>query len=152
GSRAPCGGGSATNVCTTGRCDGVSRTSCDALAGGETVCHAASCSGGISNTTGTCDEKGGGRGGTSSSCSHYTCQGTACGSKCTSDADCAPMFHCDPRGACIANVAASCDGMHSLVAPDGAQTDCAPYGCSGATCLTSCSSIKDCAYPAECSP
>jgi MYXO-CTERM domain-containing protein len=74
------------------------------------------------------------------------------------------MFTCDTSdagaaggangagGRCVAKVAASCDGKHTLTAPSGAATDCTPYVCAGTGCKASCDSVLDCVYPASCTP
>jgi MYXO-CTERM domain-containing protein len=59
------------------------------------------------------------------------------------------MFRCDLAShKCVTG--ASCDGDHTLVAPDGTKTDCAPYKCEGDRCKETCASIRECSFPNEC--
>lgn len=71
---------------------------------------------------------------------------------CETPEDCPVNFTCDAvRRTCIPQSAASCDGDHTLTAPDRTTTDCSPYKCEGSTCKTTCASVLDCVYPNECS-
>jgi hypothetical protein len=151
-----CAGATSGNVCSAATCDGQSHTSCAGFVGPSTVCGASSCSAGVVTAAGTCN----GKGACSTSampfmamCTPYVCAGDVCGTSCKSDADCNTMFTCNlGMKTCVSKDAASCDGMHTLMAPSGMSMDCMPYICSGTSCKTSCASVLDCVFPAECSP
>jgi MYXO-CTERM domain-containing protein len=74
--------------------------------------------------------------------------GTSCGGTCDgTDLTCnypSTKTSCHPAS-CVGNVAVGaslCSGSGACVA--GTLTSCAPYGCSGTTCLTTCSADTDC--------
>jgi hypothetical protein len=127
---------------------------CAGFVGSGTACRAASCTGGTATAPGFCTGHGACEETVVSTCAPYACSGTKCGASCASDADCHESFRCDVgTGKCVSRDAASCDGMHTLIAPNGmAMTDCSPYTCAGATCNTTCVSVVDCVFPASCSP
>ncbi len=84
------------------------------------------------------------------SCSGYACRMPGgCLDACKDDGECANTHRCQ-TGACVAREGASCDGEHTLVAPDKQQRDCAPYRCAGGACLEKCASVTDCVSPAAC--
>jgi hypothetical protein len=151
GSRAPCAGAPPGNVCGALACNGVVTAACVGFVGSETVCKAASCVDGKATLVTSCAGNGVCPEPVTMACAPFACGGETCAKSCSSDADCATMFHCvAASGTCVANAAASCDGMHTVTSPDGHMTDCAPYTCEGTSCKTSCQSVVDCVYPAEC--
>jgi hypothetical protein len=150
---AVCPSGAGGDVCRTATCDGLTRASCAGFVGASTMCRAASCADGIATAAAVCDQKGACQAAVTSQCTPYVCEGDVCATSCKSDADCATTFRCDATtGSCVSRSAASCDGMHTLKAPDGTTMDCAPYACIGTNCKTSCVSVLDCVFPAQCSP
>lgn len=132
----------ATGVCNgTGECQQyASGTSC-----GPSTCIDNRATGQVCSGTGKClaDREG-------VDCAPYVCgAATGCATACATDAGCVATHRCD-GGKCVAKENASCDGDHTLTAPDGTRMDCAPFKCQGSACATTCSSIRDCAYPNEC--
>jgi hypothetical protein len=130
----------------------VDATACKGFTSEETPCRSASCTDGKATLAATCNGRGACPTPIVDDCSPYACNGTACGTSCASDADCDAMFTCNHASStCVSRDAASCDGQHTLIAPNGASVDCAPYACLGAVCRTTCVSVLDCVYPSECS-
>jgi MYXO-CTERM domain-containing protein len=152
--RTACDAAKGGDVCSAATCDGIDRTACKGFTGEDTMCRAASCSGAVATLAAFCTGRGACAELATSSCAPYVCRGTQCVTACAADADCAMGFRCDTTtGTCKPDAAASCDGMHTLIAPDGMhQTDCSPYACAGASCKTACISVLDCVYPASCTP
>jgi hypothetical protein len=151
GKRAACASGAAGQVCSAAQCDGIEANSCQGFTSSTVQCRAPSCTGGVATLAGKCT--GGGRCADpiTTPCTPYVCTGAACGTSCASDHDCDKQFQC-ASGKCVARDAASCDGMHTLVAPNGDDVDCSPYTCLGAVCKSSCTSVLDCVFPSQCSP
>jgi MYXO-CTERM domain-containing protein len=56
------------------------------------------------------------------------------------------------NGECAVVEAAQCkaDSTTVLINPDGSETDCAPFRCASAACITRCESIDDCAEGSVC--
>jgi MYXO-CTERM domain-containing protein len=149
--RMACPVSSTSNVCAAAQCDGITRVDCQGFVDSRTSCRAASCTAGVATAAANCNGHGDCEGAVTSTCAPYVCRGVACGMSCQADADCATNFRCDtPNGKCVSQSAASCDGMHTLTAPDGTKTDCSPYACAGTLCNTTCHSVLDCVFPAEC--
>ena len=59
---------------------------------------------------------------------------------------------CSGAGRCLEASGASCDGDHTVIAPDGTRTDCGAFKCAGSACNSTCSSENDCAGTADCTP
>ncbi len=115
----------------------------------------------------------------SQACAPFVCDQGACTSSCEDDVGCsATLGYCGADGACLAKkpdntecaedrecltavclfglcgvegeAACAADG-YTLVAADGVTTtDCSPYACQDAECVTSCASVSDCAPPYVC--
>jgi hypothetical protein len=60
---------------------------------GATTCSSGEVSGELCNGSGDCDED-------TVPCAPYVCDGTACGTRCTADADCAESAYCNTGGRC----------------------------------------------------
>lgn len=132
----------------SGQCDGTGR--CALYAAG-TPCSPSICVEG-NMIARVCDGLGVCPTAVTRSCIPYACAGDVCATSCSSSADCALHFTCDEAaGTCVPQAAASCDGDHTLIAPDRSTTDCTPFRCAGSTCKTSCASVVDCVFPNECS-
>ena len=67
--------------------------------------------------------------------------GGRCGSKDTCNAD----------GACETRTNATCTSTSTLDLGNGTTEECAPYLCSKNACAKTCTTYKDCAFPATCS-
>jgi hypothetical protein len=126
-----CASGSCVDgFCCNSACDGACDT-CNAIPGQCTVVPAGS--------AGT------------PSCSPRRCNGVdpVCPARCAADSDCADGFGCDrPTGACVSG--SVCVDEQTLRAPTGLTSDCRPYACRSGACLSTCSGVKDCAFPAAC--
>jgi MYXO-CTERM domain-containing protein len=79
-------------------------------------------------------------------CLPFACDGKneQCPTKCEGDIACARPNVCLGDGTCQAITAPTCIDTHTLKAPSGLATDCAPYACSGNGCLQACKSLADC--------
>jgi hypothetical protein len=136
-------------VCTAGACDGTIRTSCNGYVGPEVSCGLASCSGGTETFAGKCDGKGACNAPPPHACGAYACGPTGCNTTCTGDSDCSQSNVCDRVSShCVSG--ATCDGQHTVTAPNGTVTDCTPYNCEGSQCRTACGTVGDCAPPNVC--
>jgi len=134
-----------------GACDGIVRDVCR-FPTPSTGCGTL-CSGGV-RTASACDGKGACAAAAPQPCpGNFACADTSlCKTACTNDTDCG-KFHACEAGKCVP--AATCDGDHRIVAPDGrTATDCAPYRCDAetSTCRTTCTDVGQCAEPFFCSP
>ncbi len=130
-----------------GTCDGRGRCrkQLPGVACGAVVCRQGFATGTLCDGFGTCGQNQAGV-----SCQAYQCgDGQGCKTSCTTDHDCASTHRCEGTQ-CVARAKAACDGNHTLVAPDGKVTDCAPFKCSGDTCRTTCARVDDCVSPASC--
>ncbi len=87
-SKQPCPGSGAC----AGKCDGVS-AGC-VMPNAETVCAAASCSGGTATPSRSCNGAGACRSVDSFSCGNYACGATSCRTSCSGMEDCAPGAVC----------------------------------------------------------
>src|SRR5262249_46499016 len=79
----------------------------------------------------------------------YACGPSACRVACDTNDDCASGAVCAVeihtcRGAAL------CVDDHTLRAPDGKETECAPYRCDGGACKMPCQSVHDCLEGAVC--
>jgi hypothetical protein len=108
-------------------------------------CCSTECDGcGVCNVQkGTCTPRAAGD--LSPTCPAYKCKGTVdCPTKCDTDADCTDNASCDPAThTCISRII--CIDPHTLKDLTGNKTDCSPFKCVGAACLTQCGSVDDCA-------
>lgn len=124
----------------TGACDGLG--SC-ALYPLETICVPPSCtaSGDQVSAAGTCDGLGGCRAAGLRSCAPYRCAGGACGTRCTSDADCQPGIAC---------TAGSC-GLKQNGQSCAAASECASQVCAdGVCCDQACAGVcRSCGLPSS---
>lgn len=79
------------------------------------------------------------------SCEAYVCDeaGVACRTSCEGVADCEGGRVCSD-GECVLVQSTVCGDTQTLVSPDGARTDCAPFRCVGTACLNRCNSVDDC--------
>ncbi len=139
GSRTPCDAGD--GVCSTKLCDGSARDTCAGFAPTTTSCRMASCTSGVATSAASCDGKGACPAAATSSCEPFACGDSACLTKCSVDAECAPSYRCS-EGKCVTG--AFCDGDHTVQIPGGAPTDCTPYRCEGDHCKNTCGSSADC--------
>ena len=150
GTRPACPVAPANAPCQAAQCDGNTRASCTGFAGSSVTCVQASCTAGVATLPSSCDGLGNCPAPATKQCEPYVCSGTSCLDQCATDADCASGERCDAAtGMCVAGV--TCDGNHTISGANGEQTDCSPYSCSPAGCLTSCKSLLDCVSPAVCS-
>jgi MYXO-CTERM domain-containing protein len=148
--RTACAAATGTDPCATATCDGITRDACTGFVGLAVSCRAPSCADGVETHAGYCNGKGACQEPDTVRCTEYTCGPVACKSSCDSDTDCSTEFRCGPDHTCVSRDAASCDGDHTLVAPDGTKSDCTPYKCMGTACKTTCASVVDCVFPSEC--
>ena len=101
---------------------------------------AASCESGIRVPESRCDGLGSCPTSEPIDCGGYACVGNACGTACSSDADCVGAYRC-LGGSCGAG--AECDGSHTLTEPDGTRVDCSPYRCTeSGLCLGACGGLR----------
>ncbi|MGE3635595.1 MAG: hypothetical protein AB7P00_37165, partial [Sandaracinaceae bacterium] len=127
GGRAPCA--SDGTVCA-GSCDGTMRTAC-AYPSTAISCRSSSCTSELLTEAATCEGDGTCGALTLTPCSPFRCDGAACGTGCTSNADCVTGAFCNASGVCQGQlpIAASCttDGQ------------CSSGSCAdGICCLTAC--------------
>ena len=139
------------DVCSAKTCDGFVGAACKGFVGTEKACRSTSCLSGVATIAASCTGRGTCQDLVTVTCAPYRCAGAACGRSCESDAECDESFRCDGLAhACVPRGAASCDGDHTLLVPNGTESDCAPYKCEGSGCKPKCDSIRDCAFPNEC--
>jgi hypothetical protein len=116
------------------------------------VCSDATCADGV-QSSGLCGAEGLCEDG-QLECGDYTCdgEGALCRTTCETDEDCAGDAICRVNGECAVVEAAQCkaDSTTVLINPDGSETDCAPFRCASAACITRCESIDDCAEGSVC--
>ncbi len=91
-----------------GSCDGTARAAC-AYPASSTSCRSASCAGAVETHPAACDGAGACPPRGQSSCGAFACAGSACGTTCTGDGDCASGSYC-VSGACVGTGPAS--GWH----------------------------------------
>lgn len=79
-------------------------------------------------------------------CLPFACDGKneQCPTKCEGDIQCARPNVCLGDGSCQAITAPTCIDTHTLKAPSGLVTECAPYACTGSSCVSKCKSLADC--------
>jgi hypothetical protein len=122
---------------TDGLCDGAGACR---LYSSSTLCVAQSCSAGVQSNARLCDGSGTCAAGTTTNCTPYICGATACLAACTSTAQCAATFFCNPSSSkCVTPTCM--DGYK-----DGTETDVDCGGACPAKCLTGklCSVGGDC--------
>lgn len=85
-------------------------------------------------------------------CLPFACDGKneQCPTKCEGDIQCARPNVCLGDGTCQAITAPTCIDTHTLKAPSGLVTECAPYACTGSSCVSKCKSLADCVNGAAC--
>ncbi len=135
GAGTPCGG----------TCDGVNRSACS-YPGSEQSCGTPACSNGAAQAS-VCDSKGHCGSPTTTQCAPYLCSGTACGTTCSADTDCANGYQCDTsKKACIPTQTGKCsqDKTKALDADGNVVQDCAPLLCTGGHCNQLCAKSADC--------
>lgn len=142
GARAACDVDGAS-PCRSSACDGSDSTKCAGFVGLEVVCKPASCSEASQTQPSKCDGTGACKPGATSSCDGYTCDGDACRSSCSGNADCVTGYHCE-GSACRPDPAA-CDG-DSVSVQRGSRSECTPYRCDAVTgaCRERCTSESEC--------
>lgn len=149
GSRLACSGGDPGNPCGAAACDGIERTSCQDFVGSSVSCREASCSAGVATLAGVCDGTGQCPAAATRECAPYGCAGNTCGASCESDSECDASAVCDlASGKCV--TPAKCADADTVEAPNGGLVACAPFRCENGACLTSCTSVKDCAASYVC--
>ena len=79
-----------------GTCNGTTTSACTYPAGA-TECRPASCTAGVAAVAANCVGTGKCPAMTTQSCGAYACQGTACGTTCATDGDCANTHYCSGR-------------------------------------------------------
>jgi hypothetical protein len=96
-------------------------------------------------TTGVCTD-------VQEQCEPFACNasGNACATACTSSAECAGGRACNATGQCVLVETVQCDGVSTVVSPDGTTRDCSPFQCRDGACLSRCASIDDCTAPTVC--
>ena len=145
-----CASGDGTDPCSASACDGVDRTACTKKAGPTVTCRKSSCEGDVESLPTACDGSGKCPAATTRPCLPYVCDADACKTKCTSAADCAKGYLCNPTtGACV--VGDKCVGS-VVTKVDGTTEDCGAYRCeSSGKCKNSCATTADCTAPRLCS-
>ncbi len=118
-----------TGVCGY-QCNGANPTACVAPTS-STSCGAATCSAGQQTTQATCNGAGSCTPGVTSLCGKYVCNGSACHTSCTTNAQCAAGYRCDATGICVSSGA---PGAECSI-----NTDCQPgnYCVDGVCCTAS---------------
>lgn len=139
----------AGDPCAARVCDGVDRTQCAGFVGPEVQCQSASCADGVAQRAATCDGAGSCPVGQPEPCAPFACAADACGTSCGDNDDCADGFRCE-SGDCVPRDF-ECDGLSTVVAPDGTEKACDPYRCDDTGCLTECQSTADCVKGFVCS-
>jgi hypothetical protein len=136
GTRAACGG---TGLCAA-TCDGIDRAACGPLPSKTASCSTASCASGVATATSYCDGAGTCIAGGTTSCSPYACNGTACGTKCATNTDCASGYHCDTTSStCLTN------GANGTACTD-------PAACMSGNCVDGvCCATASCGAGLSCS-
>ena len=136
-----CGGAGGCVCCNAAICSGGCESchlpgvegSCD-VRPSTGSCRAASCSAGTATAAAMCD--GGSRScpvPVETSCSPYACDGTACGSTCSNESDCAAGFFCNDSSACEAERANGTGCDDDVQCTSGSCTDgvCCAGACDG---------------------
>jgi hypothetical protein len=148
GGRPACPQGS--ELCQQKKCNGTDRLSCEAFAGADVVCQAASCSQALEHAETTCDGAGSCPAPDPKPCNPYVCGATSCKTSCAADSDCAVGAKCEmTSGKCVSS--GTCSDDHTLVIAGEAPIDCSPYSCSDGTCRAGCTSVADCVGGNVCS-
>ncbi len=137
----------ATTCAASGVCDGAGAC---ALYTRGTLCGASRCTEGVENAL-RCDGSGSCVDG-ATPCAPYTCRdAVSCGAlACQTSAECSATFVCNPVTRTCGVPSTTCDGAHTVYAPDGTPRDCTPYSCQGETCRAKCGSGLDCAAGYAC--
>jgi len=135
--------GAGEDACKTASCDGSTRTECKKFVGADVECRAAACADGVETVATRCDGTGVCPALVKRECGAYACDGPRCRTTCRSAVDCAPNHVCDEiERKCLS--ASTCDGDHTIVAPNGSQKDCSPFKCDRARCLEACTATAQC--------
>ena len=149
GPRAACPGAAPDAPCVAARCDGTERAFCAGFVGPEEQCRAATCAAGIATAAAACDGQGACADRVTKDCAPYRCDGDACASACSTDADCTAKFRCS-ESQCVPRAGAECAGDDVVRRADGTEEDCSPYRCAAGACLAACAATTDCAAGARC--
>jgi hypothetical protein len=152
GGRAQCATATGSDPCAARACKGASGTSeCLGYVGSSVPCREQRCADGVETMGASCEGTGFCPALHEVECTPYVCQGDRCGAEpCLGDEDCAAEFKCKAdTGRCVARDVATCDGEHTVTAPDGTtETDCTPYTCevgaAGGVCKDHCNATTDC--------
>jgi hypothetical protein len=111
---AGCAMETASSCGRTGKCDGAG--ACQLYSAG-TVCTPRTCTASLETGTATCNGSGACAAGPTRSCGVYACNGDACATSCTADAQCAAGYFCGGRNICRvreADGAACAEGRECL--------------------------------------
>jgi MYXO-CTERM domain-containing protein len=114
-----------------GACDGVTKTAC---AYPTSSCRTADCTADVATAAASCDGKGACPLAVTTVCAPYACAGTACGTTCAADTDCASGYWCQ-TGKCVpkSTVGASCG-----TASECTSGNCVDFVCCDKPCTGSC--------------
>ena len=130
GARPACGGSGAC----AGSCNGVTSNACT-FPGTATTCAAPHCDGSLFTPAAGCNGMGACGTPGATMCAPYRCAGAACGTTCTSDADCTAGNFCDPTGHCVPTTppGSGCTANNQC-----ASGFCVDGFCCGSACAGSC--------------
>lgn len=130
---------------TTGNC-AAGTGACEHYSS-STTCAAATCSNGTASSARHCDGAGTCVAATTTQCTPYLCNGTICGTSCSSPADCVSGYTCT-GGQCVpqaGNCSSGSDCMSGICLTNCCTSACAPS--VGGCAATSCDASGACVYP-----
>lgn len=135
----------ADTTCTDWECTAGSCTTTFAPAG--TACGAAaSCTNAVYTDADACDDQGACVPGASQPCAPFGCNGSACGTTCAADSDCAPSSECNGAdGLCVDCV--TCAEWYQNPTPFGSGTNYCPGSFSIRSSFSNCTCSANCSNP-----
>lgn len=146
GVRDACPQAPADEPCAKVECDGQTRASCEAYAGADVVCQAASCKDGFAHAEQRCDGSGACTATRARACDEYACDQTDCFARCETEAQCVAGYYCE-GGKCKTGSRCSSDEATEIHS-DGTTRECSPFKCRDGACLEACTGSYDCTDPA----